>query len=482
MLRKENGSDVNVAGGQAAQSAVGRGGPALAALRATLDGRVILPGDASYDEARTIFYGGFDRRPAAIIRARDAADVARVVALARETGMPLAIRSGGHSAAGHGVVEGGLVLDLRDLRGLEIDATRRTAWAGTGLTAGEYTAAAGKHGLATGFGDTGSVGLGGITLGGGIGFLARKYGLTIDDVLAAEVVTADGKIRYVDAENDPDLFWALRGGGGNFGVVTRFQYQLHPVDEIVGGMLVLPATVETIAGFVAAAEAAPEELTTIASVMPAPPMPFVPEAVHGQPIIFAFVCYAGDAPSGEQAMAPFRALAEPIADMVRPMHYPEMYMADDEEYHPTAVGQTFFMDSLGPQEAQTILDYLQASDAPLRLAHLRVLGGAVARVPVEATAYAHRQRRIMANVAAFYSGPDDKLLREAWVTEFAAAMPQGDPGAYVNFLGEEGASRMRAAYPGRTWERLVAIKRRYDPANLFRVNQNIAPQPERAAV
>ncbi|MDT8305311.1 MAG: BBE domain-containing protein, partial [Anaerolineae bacterium] len=270
--------------------------------------------------------------------------------------------------------------------------------------------------------------------------------------------------------------------GGNFGVVTRFQYRLHPVDEVVGGMLILPATVETITGFVAAAEAAPEELTTIASVMPAPPMPFVPETVHGEPIIFAFICYAGEVAAGERAMAPFRALAEPIADMVRPMRYPEMYMADDEEYHPTAVGQTFFMDSVGRKEAETILAYLQASDAPLRLAHLRVLGGAVARVPAEATAYAHRQRRIMANVAAFYTGPEDKPRREAWVAEFAAALQQGDAGAYVNFLGEEGAARVRDAYPGPTWERLAAIKRRYDPTNLFRLNHNIVPQPESSPV
>jgi FAD/FMN-containing dehydrogenase len=478
MLRKQRGSDIDVADGQAAQAAVGQGGQALAALRATLNGRVILPGDASYDEARTIFYGGFDRRPAAIIRAGDAADVARVIALARETDLPLAIRSGGHSSAGHGVVEGGLVLDLRDLRGLEIDVAKHTAWAGTGLTAGAYTKAAGEHGLATGFGDTGSVGLGGITLGGGIGFLARKYGLTIDDVLAAEIVTADGQIRYVDAESYPDLFWAIRGGGGNFGVVTRFQYRLHPVDEIVGGMLVLPATAETVTGFIAAAEAAPEELTTIANVMVAPPMPFLPAELHGQLILMALVCYAGGAAAGELVLAPFRALATPLADMVQPMRYPGLYQPEEEAYHPNAAGQTLFVDKLDAVDAELILERLQHYDAPMRVVQLRVLGGAVARVPVEATAYAHRQRRIMANVAAFYMGPEDKAAREAWVSAFADALRQGDRSAYVNFLGDEGAARVRDAYPGAAWQQLAAIKRRYDPTNLFRVNQNIAPQPE----
>ncbi|NLF64652.1 MAG: FAD-binding oxidoreductase [Chloroflexi bacterium] len=445
----------------------------IAQLRATFDGRVIAPGDPGYDEARTIFYGGIDRRPAAIVRVAHAGDVARVIALARESGLELAVRSGGHSTAGHSVTDGGIVLDLREMRKLEIDAERRTAWAETGLTAGEYTAAAGARGLATGFGDTGSVGIGGITLGGGVGFLARKYGLTIDDLLAAEIVTADGQLHHVDATNEPDLFWAIRGGGGNFGVATRFQFRLHEVPQIVGGMLILPATPETVASFIAEAEAAPEELTIIANVMVAPPMPFLPADLHGQLIILALVCYAGDAEAGERAMAPFRKMAKPLADMVRPMSYPELYQPEEEEFHPTAAGQTLFMDSFDRSTAETILDYLQRSDALMRVAQLRVLGGAVARVPVEATAFAHRQRRIMTNVATFYQGPQERQEREAWVAAFAEALRQGDTAAYVNFLGDEGPARTRDAYPGATWERLVAIKRRYDPENLFRLNQNI---------
>ncbi len=196
-------------------------------LRASAKGRVISPGDPGYDEARTVFYGGIDRRPAAIARVADASDVARVIALARETGVELAVRGGGHSFAGHSVTDGGIVLDFKEMRALSIDAEERTAWAEAGLTAGEYTNAAGAHGLVTGFGDTASVGIAGLTLGGGVGFLLRKYGLTIDGVLAAEVVTADGEILHVDAETHPDLFWAIRGGGGNFGVVTRFQFRLH---------------------------------------------------------------------------------------------------------------------------------------------------------------------------------------------------------------------------------------------------------------
>src|SRR5438876_56163 len=331
-------------------------------------GRVIRPDDAEYDNARTSFYGGVDRRPAAIVRVADANDVSRVISLVRESGTEFVVRSGGHGVAGYALPNDGIVLDLRDMRALDIDAERRIAWAETGLTAAEYTTAADAHRLATGFGDTGSVGLGGLTLGGGVGYLVRKHGLTIDDLVAADIVTADGQLRRVDAESDPDLFWAIRGGGGNFGVATRFQYRLHPVGTIVGGMMMLPAS---------------------------------PDVIHS-----------------------FIALA---------------------------------------------------TDAPMRVAQLRVLGGAMARVPVEATAFAHRKSRIMVNVAALYERPDQAPVYEPWVTGFAAALKQGDSGAYVNFLVDEGEARIRDAYPGKTWDRLRSIKTRYDPTNLFRLNQNIPP-------
>ncbi len=447
-------------------------------LRNLFSNRVIVPEDPGYDKARTVFYGGIERRPAAIIRVADADDVSRLVSLARETGVELAIRSGGHSVVGHGVSEGGIVLDLSNMRGLQIDAEGRTAWAQTGLTAGEYTTAAGAHGLATGFGDTGSVGIGGLTLGGGVGYLVRKYGLTIDDLLAAEIVTADGQLLHVDANNHPDLFWAIRGGGGNFGVATRFQFRLHEVDTVLGGMLILPATPDVIASFIAEAEAAPDELSTIANVMKAPPMPFLPPEVHGKLIVMAMLVYAGEVGAGERVIAPFRALAKPFADMIRPMRYPEIYPPEQEGYHPVAASRTMFVDSIDRSVAETILNYLQASTGSMAVAQLRVLGGAMRRVPADATAFAHRQSRIMVNVAALYEKLDEKPKHEVWATDFAAALQQGDEGAYVNFLGDEGESRIRAAYPGGTWERLAAIKARYDPTNLFRLNQNIPPAGE----
>ena len=444
-------------------------------LREEFRERILAPGDSGYDQARTVFYGGVDRRPAVIIKVADANEVARVVNLARESGLELAIRSGGHSVAGHSVSEGGIVLDLSNMKDLQVDAESRTAWAEAGLTAGELTTAAAEHGLAVGFGDTGSVGIGGITLGGGVGYLVRKYGLTIDSLLAAEVVTADGQIRHVDEQIHPDLFWAIRGGGGNFGVVTRFKFQLHEVPNVVGGMLILPATPEIIAGFMAEAEAAPEELSSIANVMFAPPMPFLPQEVHGKLIIFAFMVYAGDADAGQRALAPFRALATPLADMLKPMPYPEIYPPEQDEYHPVAASRTMFVEKIDLPVAETIVNYLQASTAMMKVAQLRALGGAMARVPVDATAFAHRNSRIMVNVAALYENPEEKATHEAWVADFASALLQSDSGAYVNFLGEEGEERIRAAYPGSTWDRLVEVKARYDPNNLFRLNQNIAP-------
>ncbi len=449
--------------------------PSTSDLRALFNGRVIAPDDPRYESARTVFYGGIDSHPSAIIRVADAGDVSRLVKLASEHGFELAIRSGGHSGAGHSTTEDGIVLDLSTMKDLQINFEDKTAWAETGLTAGEFTSAVGVHGLAVGFGDTGSVGLGGITLGGGVGYLVRKYGLTIDSLLAAEIVTADGKLLHVDDKSHPDLFWAIRGGGGNFGVATRFKFRLHEVDMIFGGMLFLPATPDTIASFIAEADSAPDELSTIANIATAPPMPFLPADIHGKPIIMAMMVYAGDPNEGERVIAPFRALATPYADMLRPMQYPEMYPPEEGEYHPVAANRTMFLDHVTRSDAELILDRLQRSTGSMAVTQLRALGGAMARVPVEATAFAHRKSRIMVNLAALYENPAEKATHEAWVANFADAIRQSDGGVYVNFLGDEGEAQIRAAYPNGTWERLRKVKAKYDPGNLFRLNQNIPP-------
>jgi hypothetical protein len=453
----------------------------LAALRADIAGRVIGPDDAEYDKARQTLMVS-DLHPVAIIRAATVEDVQRAVNLARETGLELAVRSGGHSAAAHGSTEGGIQLDLADLNAIEIDVEGRTAWAGSGATAGAVTTAVGEHGLVIGFGDTASVGIGGLTTGGGIGFLVRAFGLTIDNLLAADVVTADGALVRADATTNPDLFWAIRGGGGNFGVVTRFQYRLRELPQIVGGLLFLPATAEVVAGFIKAAEEAPDELSTILNVMTAPPMPFIPAEQHGKLVVMAMLTYAGDVEAGQKAVAPFRALATPLADLVRPMPYSGMYPPEEpgaEEYHPVASSRVLFMDRVDLDVARTIVDRLEehrtSPGVQMVAAQLRVLGGAASRVPLDATAFAHRASRIMAIVAAIVGGADELPAHQTWVEGLAADLVQGDTGAYVNFVGEEGPERVRDAYPGATWDRLVAIKDRYDPTNVFRRNQNIVP-------
>ena len=449
----------------------------IPALRDVLSGQVIAPDDPAYDQARTIFYGGIDRRPAVIVRPADAGDVARVVALARETRAgaggpqrrpqprrPQRHRRGDrarprrHEGPGHrppGAHR--LGPDGADRR--RVHHRRR------------------RPRLATGFGDTGSVGIGGITLGGGIGYLVRKHGLTIDNLLAAELVTADGQLLRADDQTIPTCSGRSAAAAATSASSPASSSACTRSTTVVGGLLLLPATPEIIAAFVAEAQAAPEELSTIANVMPAPPMPFVP-AEPARPAGASWPCSStpATAEAGERAVAPFRALATPIADLVRPMPYPEIYPPEEAGLPPDrGVAHDVRRRRRPRRRPQTIVEHLQASTAPMRVAQLRVLGGAMARVPAEATAFAHRASRLMVNVAASTSVPRRRRYTRPGSTEFAAALRHGDAGAYVNFLGDEGQARVREAYPGSTWDRLAAIKARYDPTNLFRLNQNIPP-------
>jgi FAD/FMN-containing dehydrogenase len=448
----------------------------ISILRSTLNGKVIGADDPRYDEVRRVFLTGLDRRPAAVIRATDASDVARVVTMAREAGAELAVRSGGHSLAGYGTSDGGIVLDLSAMDAVEIDADGRSAWAQTGITAGDYTRRTGLYGLTTGLGDTPSVGLGGITLGGGVGFLVRKTGLTIDDLLAAEVVTADGHLLRADERTHPDLFWALRGGGGNFGVATRFRLRLHEIDEVVGGMLLLPATAEVIDGLVAAAEAAPAELSMIANVLKAPPLPFVPAEHHGKPVVMIQMVYAGGADAGGRAIAPIRGLATPFMDMVRPIHYPEIYPEVEGPRPAFAGGTNVLVGALPAGAGDTILAHLETATAPMAAVQLRVLGGAMAQVADDATAFGHRGAKLMVNVAVMFQRAEERAEHEAWAADVVRAMSDGPvTPAYLGFVGDEGQDGVRRAYPAATLERLAQVKRRYDPDNLFRRNLNVLP-------
>lgn len=451
----------------------------LKSLREEINGEVIEPSDGGYEESKEVFYLEFNaRRPLAVVRVADATDVSKVIRLARDTGLDLAVRSGGHSALGHGITDEGLVLDLSALKDMDVDVDGRTAWAGGGVLTGEYLTKVAPHGLATGFGDTGSVGVSGLTLGGGVGLLHRKLGMTIDSLIGAEIVTADGEIRRIDDENDPDLFWAIRGGGGNFGAVSRLHFRLHPVDTVVGGMLILPATPKVIADFVEVAEEASDELSVIAGVMVAPPMPFLPEEVHGEHVVFAVMAHAGDIATGETEVERFRKLATPLVDDVKAIPYPELFPPEEAgPPQPVAMSvRSLFSDGFTDDDAEAVVDAIRSSTAPMRITQIRVLGGAVARVPAEATAFAHRDRSMMVNVAAAYDDPTDRPEHDNWVNSLSGKLRRGEPGAYIGFLGDDSEAAVRDAYPPATWDRLVEVKTKYDGHNLFRSNHNIPPR------
>jgi FAD/FMN-containing dehydrogenase len=446
------------------------------AFEAAIHGSIVLPGSPEYDEARLVHNANTDRRPALIVRAADATDVVQTVTLARESGLDLSIRGGGHSLAGYGTNEGGIVLDLGAMKGLHIDPERRLAWAQPGLTAGEYTVAAAAHGLATPFGDTGSVGISGLTLGGGIGWLVRKYGLAIDALVAVEIVTADGRLITASEDSHPDLFWAVRGGGGNFGVVTRFQFKLYPVGEILGGALFMPATRDVLRGLVPIAAAAPEELTTISFLMALPPAPFIPAELVGTSSVVIMFVWTGDPADGQAALQPFRDLATPLADMAMPMPYPGIYeMLRDAEQRSLAVHRSRFLSTVDDAAVDAILEATAAPSSPGAMVQLRVLGGAMARVAASDTAFAHRDAAVMATIMTLYDDPSTEAAHVAWTVGLHEKLAPNSVGVYSNFLEAEGDERIRAAYPAGTYERLAEVKRRYDPSNLFHLNQNIRP-------
>jgi FAD/FMN-containing dehydrogenase len=442
-----------------------------------ITGNVIRPGEPEYDGLRRIHNTLADKRPSVIVRAADAADVAETVDYAKVTGLELAVRAGGHSVPGYSVTEGGIMLDLSGMKGLHIDAEQRLAWAQPGVTAGEFTNAAAAHGLATPFGDTGDVGIAGLTLGGGIGFLVRKYGLAIDNLVSVELVTAEGRTVTASEDVNPDLFWAIRGGGGNFGVVTRFQYRLVPVGMTLSGALILPLSADVVRGLVTVANAAPEELSTIACVMYVPPVPFVPESLHFKPaVIVLFVHASDDMAAGQAALEPFRQLATPLAEAVIPMPYPGIYDFTAEAGKPgPGVVRSLFLDGLDDDVAAEIVERMSAPSSPRAVTQIRVLGGAMARVPAESTAFAHRDAGVLVAILTAFENPDELAIHEAWTVDFFAALRPKGRGVYSNFLEAEGEARIREAYPTATYERLAEIKAKYDPTNVFRMNQNIKP-------
>lgn len=452
-------------------------GSALAALRSRLGCSVLTAEDESYEIARKVQNLRYDARPLAIVRVAGERDVAEAVRFASQNGYSLAVRGGGHSIVGFGSVDGGIMVDLSEFKRVLIDPATRVARVQGGATSGDLAGPAHSAGLALSTGDTATVGLGGLATGGGIGFMVRKYGLAIDNLLSARVVLADGSIVNASSIENPDLFWAIRGGGGNFGIVTEFEFRLAPVKMIYGGALVLPASREVLRGVLDYATAAPDDLSVIVNLMHAPPAPFIPEDRLGQPSIMVLACWTGDLDAGERVMAPLRALATPIADAVGPMPYPAIYnfTAPQEQPH-LAVVRATYTDHVSDEVIDRSIEALDAATSPMSLIQFRPLGGAAARVPQSETAYAHRDAAHFFSVIALWLDPsEDYDAHHAWAEALWSDVRQHGRGAYVNFLQDEGETRLRDAYPGDTHERLVATKRKYDPANLFALNQNIKP-------
>ena len=443
-------------------------------------GEVITPDSVQFDQVRKVQNISFDRYPLAIVRAANALDVAEAVTFARKHSISLAVRSGGHSLAGHSMEDDVLVIDLAGMKRMTVDPVNRIARVQAGATSGDLAEVAGKHGLAITTGDTSSVGFGGLTTGGGIGFMVRKYGLTIDSLLSAEVVTASGDILTVSEAAHADLFWAIRGGGGNFGIVTEFTLRLAPVAQILGGDLILPANREVVRGYLDYTASAPDDLSTIANLMYAPPAPFIPEEMVGKLVLSILVCWTGTPEEGAYALAPLRALAEPIADTVRPMPYADIYLSTAHQAYPHGAAiRSMFATELSDEVLDAMIHGMESSSSPYSIVHLRGLGGEMARVNKDATAFAHRDARIMVAIIAIWLDPnEDRAAHQAWADSVWATIHHEASGVYVNFLGSEGEVRVHDAYPPATYARLQEVKRVYDPQNLFRLNQNISPALE----
>jgi len=454
-------------------------GDQIAALRSRLVGELITADSADFDAARKVVDITVDSRPYMIVRPANAQDVAAAVGFARAGARPLAVRSGGHSLAHYSMVDDAVVIDLSHMKSIAIDPATRIARVGAGATSGDLAGPASAYGLALTTGDTHSVGLGGLTTGGGVGFMVRKYGLAIDNLVAVQVATAAGDIVTASDNEHPDLFWAIRGGGGNFGIVTEFTFRLAPVGQILGGELLLPASREVLRGYLDYVATAPDDLTTIANLMHAPPAPHVPPERVGEPVLSVLVCWTGSIADGERALAPLRALATPVADAVGPMPYPAIYRftAHQAAPHASAI-RMMFADELSDATLDAALAALHGATSPYSIIQFRGLGGALARVDADATAFAHRDRRyFVAIIGIWLDAAEDAALHRAWVGSLWQAIQHEGSGVYVNFLENEGADRIRAAYPAATLARLAEIKRRYDPQNVFRLNQNIPPRP-----
>jgi len=453
---------------------------AIESFTAAFRGQLLRPGSPEYDGARGIWNAMIDRRPALIARCATADDVVAAVRLAGAHDLLVAVRGGGHNIAGNAVCDGGLMIDLSAMNTVQVDAAKRTARVGPGATLGDVDRATQAHALATPTGINSTTGIAGLTLGGGFGWLSRSLGLTIDNLLSAEVVTADGALVRASAAENPDLFWGIRGGGGNFGVVTSFEFRLHPVGpEVLSGLIVHPldAAGDVLRFYREFLKTAPDEFACWCVLRKAPPLPFLPPEWHGREILVLAMCYSGAIADGERIARPLRSFGHPIADVVAPHPFTAWQAILDPLLTPGMRNYWKSHDFLELSDGliDVLTDHARRLPDPQTEIAFAQLGGAVSRVPADATAYTHRDAQFVLNVHGRWADPAKDTACIAWARQlFQAATPFATGGVYVNFLTQEEQGRVPAAY-GSNYARLVALKKKYDPSNLFRVNQNIGP-------
>ena len=452
-------------------------------LEGAIAGTVIRPQDPEYEEARKVWNAAHDKHPELVVRPTSTEDVVRTVRFARSEGLPIAVRGGAHSIAGFSTCDDGIVIDLAEMRSVQVDAAGQTAVTGGGAKWKDFDAATQQHGLATTGGLVSSTGVGGFALGGGIGHLVRKHGLTSDNLLSVELVTADGSVVRASQSENPELFWALRGGGGNFGVATSFELALHPVGpEVIAGVVFYPGdeAVEVVSGWRDLVGGFPDELSTLVNLTTAPPAPFIPEEWHFRKVAAVIACWAGDAAEGEEAVKPLRVLGTPVNDLLGPIPYLGLQSLIDPLWEAGAANYftSAFLESLPDDAISTYVDFHRRSaDLPVQAElHIHHLGGAMGRVAPGATAFTDRTSPFILNAIARTPDPAQLPAHTEWARGARNAMAAyGSGNTYVNFTGEGDTDKVKQAYPAEIYARLQSVKDQYDPTNVFRFNQNIAP-------
>jgi FAD/FMN-containing dehydrogenase len=452
----------------------------IEALKGKLEGKMMMPEDPAYDETRKIWNAMIDRRPAAIVQCAVAADVAHSISFARDNGLEISIRGAGHNIAGNAVCDQGVMIDFSKMKNVQVDPEKRRAHVEPGATLGDVDKATQAHGLATPSGINSTTGIAGLTLGGGFGWLTRKYGMTIDNLVSAEMVTAMGTQIRVSANENIDLFWAIRGGGGNFGVVTRFEFKLHPVGpEIIAGLLVFPfeQARQVLKRYREFAQSAPEEITVWVVLRKAPPLPFLPATVHGKEVVVLAVFYAGDSVKDQKLIESLRGFGDAHGEHIGAQPYVQWQQAFDPLLTPGARNywKSHNFKELSEGALDSIIQFAGKLPTPQCEIFLAHIAGASNRIPADAAAWGHRDTRLVLNVHGRWDDPADDKRCIAWAREFfKASAPYASAGAYVNFMTEDEADRVTAAY-GSNYARLVQIKQKHDPDNVFHMNQNIKP-------